>query len=588
MATIKLSTFGGIVPAADDRLLPENSAATARNVWLYSGALQGFRVQNSVRTLSNSKSTSAFRIPNTLPDGAHLSDSTWMEFGSAFVDVLRTAVVDDQYQRYYWAQQTGEPRYNTQTRIKAGLSSYVVGVPAPPNLVTVTPQVSGTDELTETRSYVVTWVSEFGEEGPPCDPVTASGWSGGTWTVEGMYPSAYTNRSLTKKRIYRTVTSAQGVASYFFVAELPMSTLTYADTAASSTITINNQLQSATWSGPPSDLQGWVSMPNGIIAGWRGKEVWFSEPYRPHAWPSDYVLATEYNIVGLGVQGQTLIVCTEGYPTAITGINPASMSMAKVSTFEPCTSRGSIVSTPEGVYYASPNGLILAANGAFVNVTEKFITKDKWQNLLRLQSLQAGRLGTGYYVFGVGSWGAYAGNAFATTAFSQDDFTGAYSGLFFDPSNPGTITTFCSDVPIMKVFNDPWSGELLLIKGGQVYWVNVQDQTSAMQPYLWKSKIFQSDFPENFEAMKVYFDDTSVGAASLPASSCYTLAAQQFGVIRVYADQRLILTRELLTSGDMIRLPSGFKAQFWQIEIEARTKVYSVQMATSAKELRNV
>lgn len=588
MATIQLSTFGGIVPAVDDRLLPQTAAAAARNVWLYSGALQGFPQQQNVRTLTDTKSCSAFRLPNNLPDGQHLSDSTWMEFGSAFVDVLRTAVVDDQYQRYYWAQQTAAPRYNTLARIKAGLPSFLVGVPAPPQTLIVTPQVADASELSETRSYVVTWVTEYGEEGPPCDPTTATGWSGGTWTITGMYPPYETQRNITKKRLYRTVTSSQGVASYFFVAELPASTQTYADTAASSTITINNQLESATWFPPPSDLQGWVSMPNGIIAGWRGKEVWFCEPYRPHAWPSDYTVATEYNIVGLGVQGQTLIVCTEGYPTAITGINPASMSMAKVSTFEPCTSRGSIVSTPEGVYYASPNGLILAANGSFTNVTQQYITKDKWQNLIRLQNLQAGRLGTGYYVFGVGAFGAFNLNAYPSTAFSGDDFTGATTGLFFDPSNPNTITPFCSDTPVMKVFNDPWSGELLIITDGKVKWVNVQDQTSPMQPFKWKSKVFQSAFAENFEAMKVYFDDTGSTTGLGATSGCVTVAASSFGVVRIYADDRLVLTRTLTKSGDMIRLPSGFKAQFWQVEFEARVKIYSAQLATSAKELRSV
>ena len=69
---------------------------------------------------------------------------------------------------------------------------------------------------------------------------------------------------------------------------------------------------------------------------------------------------------------------------------------------------------------------------------------------------------------------------------------------------------------------------------------------------------------------------------------CSSIGAGSFGVVKVFADGRLILTKELLKSGEQIRLPSGFKAQFWQIEIEARVKVYSLQMATSAKELRGV
>lgn len=509
MATLKISSFGGMVPAVEDRLLPDNNAAFARNVWFYSGALQGFRQQQLVYTLTNSQSSSVYRIPNGSPEPSKMSDSVWLEFATGYADVLRTAVVNDKYERYYWAQQTQPPRYNTRERIAAGLPSFLLGVPAPSySNFTVTPQVATATNLTETRSYVVTWVTEYGEEGPPCDPVTASGWSGGTWKLAGMAAPNEAERNIAFQRIYRTVTSSQGVASYYFVAELPVGVTTYSDATPSSKITINEELKSATWFPPPEDLEGWVSMPNGMIAGWRGNEIWFSEQYRPHAWPSQYTLATEYEVVGLGVQGQTLIVCTTGYPTAITGINPASMSMAKVSTFEPCTSRGSIVSTPEGVYYASPNGLIRAAAGSFVNVSEKFITKDKWQSILRLPYLGAARLGTGYYIYGVGTFGAFNLDAFEPTAFAGDEFTGAYSGLYFDPSNPNTITTFCSDYPVMKVFNDPWSGELCLIKNGGVYWVDVQSQTTPMQPYVWRSKVFQSNFAENFEAMKIYFDDT--------------------------------------------------------------------------------
>ena len=43
-------------------------------------------------------------------------------------------------------------------------------------------------------------------------------------------PADIDHRNLTHTRIYRSVTSVQGVASYFFVTELPIATLTYADT----------------------------------------------------------------------------------------------------------------------------------------------------------------------------------------------------------------------------------------------------------------------------------------------------------------------------------------------------------------------
>lgn len=449
------------------------------------------------------------------------------------------------------------------------------------------------DGTVKSRSYVVTWLTEYGEEGPPCTPAVASGRADAYWTLTGLTPPSYTDRNISKLRIYRTITSTQGVATYFQIAELPASTTSYIDTAYSDvTVSANQQIQSTSWYPPPSDLKGWVAMPNGIIAGWRGKEVWFCEPYRPHAWPPQYALTTEYDIVGLGIYGQTLIVCTQGFPTAITGINPLSMTMAKVSTFEPCMSRGSIVSAPEGVYYASPNGLILAAQGQFTNVTKQFMTKDKWQNLLSVSTARAVHNGSGYLAFGGVRPGCFEPTAFDNARFEMDDYTGSYAGLFFDPTNPGATTTMYSSYPVTSLFTDPWSGETLFIRNNLVQWFDLQTTTRNAEPFIWRSKKFQANKVQNFEAVKVYFT-IPAGVTATPSGSVnntlnQTLDVNQYGLMRVYADDRLVATRELFKSGQMFRLPSGFKNEFWQIEFEARVNITSVQMATSARELAGV
>lgn len=516
-----------------------------------------------------------------------------MEFIPEYADVVRTSVVGDTYERFYWAQPGSVPLYNTKTRIVAGNSGanapFYLGIPTPG--YTPTLSVAGGSGTNVTRAYVVTYVSAYGEEGPPSPAVTVTGFSNGTWNL-GVTAYTDANRNITKQRIYRTITSSQGLTTYFQVAEVNNTTATYADTATDTTVSANQQLQSTLWSGPPSDLEGWVSMPNGIIAGWREKEVWFCEPYRPHAWPSSYALSTEFNIVGMGVYGQTLIVCTEGFPTAITGINPASMTMAKVSTFEPCMSRGSIVSAPEGVYYASPNGLILAAQGLFTNVTKKYITKDRWQDLLNLPTLRAAHVGSGWLAFGGVRSGCFQSTAFYTSAFEQTDYTGSYQGLFVDPSSGNAITTMSSSLPVTNVQSDPWSGEVFFLVDGKVKWFDFQSINRVSAPYLWRSKQFQGNKIDNFSAVKVYFQ-VPQGITWTPSGArnntlVQTLGAGQYGLFRIYADGDLIATREIRTSGEMFRLPSGFKANFWQFEIEARVNVTSVQLATSAKELANV
>lgn len=60
------------------------------------------------------------------------------------------------------------------------------------------------------------------------------------------------------------------------------------------------------------------------------------------------------------------------------------------------------------------------------------------------------------------------------------------------------------------------------------------------------------------------------------------------GIMKLYADGVHIWTRELRTSGEIMKLPSGYKADFFQIEVQARVRVFSIEIASSAKELKQI
>lgn len=597
MATITVNKFSGLVPILDDTKLPDGAASFAENCYLYSGALQGIHTFEDLHTMSPGN-VYAYRIPlnGSSPHNMAGAQSKWVEFQAKYVDVIPSAVVNDTYSRYYFAQENSAPTYNTLDRLLANSPAFLLGVPAPGYTPTVS--VSGGSGAVNniTRSYVVTCLSAYSEEGPPSPPRVVTGFSNGTWQI-GITAFTDAQRNITKQRIYRTITSSQGVATYFFVAEVTNTNQTYNDTFADTKIVANNQLISTTWFPPPTDLKGWVSMPNGIIAGWRGKEVWFCEPYRPHAWPSEYALSTDYTIVGLGVYGQSLVVCTKGYPAAVTGINPASMSMAKVLTFEPCLSRGSIVSAPEGVYYISPNGLILASQGQFTNITKDFISRDKWQDLVQIDTAKATRTANAYLSFGSSSPGVFETTAFNTSAFEQNDYTGAFAGFFLDPMNPNVATTINPQdgnlIAVDNAITDPWNGETYLVMGGKVKWFDFHSNQKPRKPYTWRSKRYQGAFKQNFEAAKVFFTvppAITFNPLEFPRNNnlVQTISPTQYGLLRVYADDVLVATREIRTSGEQLRLPSGFKSEFWQFEVEAVVNVSAVHLATSAKELRNV
>ena len=339
-----------------------------------------------------------------------------------------------------------------------------------------------------------------------------------------------------------------------------------------------------------------------ISASWRQNEVWFCEPYRPHAWPSTYTLATEYPIVGLGVIAQTLIVCTSNSPYAVSGVNPATMTMSRIAVSEPCLSRGSIVSTPRGVVYASPNGLAMAMPGMVWVVTRNIISKDKWldsTNYIDATSLRATLLNGAYYCWGSVVAGCFQTDTFQTDSFLQEDFTGAYQGALIDHAVPDMYSfstvnaraswiNLSSSTPMYNCISDQWTGEVFLIHDGQVFWLDIAP-TRSHQSYVWRSKVFETPNKRNFEAMRIRFETFPDTPALNPVQvfNPTTLAPDMYGIVRVYADGVLQFSRELRTTNEFMRLPSGFKGQYWEVEVEARVKLISIEMATAARELAN-
>jgi hypothetical protein len=754
MSAIRIDKMGGMLPAWSDRLLPDGQASYALNTYLFSGELTGWRQPKLLYTLKNSAAKYAYRLPNRTTNNTSIvaPDSFWMEFDDADTRVIRSPVVDDSFQRYYWSSPSTPPKYNTYDRILNGDPAWLLGVPAsgcPPGVtvdgggdtsqvgnVTVLPAAAGLtnyrpgndifltpivpdgsmlvqsvsfmpastdgalnyqavvysdlngapdqllgvgnqvtgissgvaassgitngvsvisnttywvgiahdnpfylsiadtrvsngrtsintysngppDPVSTTgggpvwqmwgdllgasvftaRAYVYTWVTAYGEEGPPSDPSVVNGWSNATWTVSLFTPTPAdmgVDRNITHTRIYRSITNLSGQGTYFLVAEIPVTQAVYVDTIDDATVALNSQLESLYWFGPPVDLQGFVVFPNGIAIGWKDNEIWFSEPYRPHAWPPNYVLTTEFPIVGIGVCGQAIVVCTQSTPYVITGVNPASMSMIKVNLPEPCLHRGSIVSTDTTVLYVSQNGLIqISQSGAGANVTEGWITRERWQALTPQQHVRAIKHATSYFAFGTvaGADVSFARDGYTVELSAQDQtsFTvwpqpGGHRLGFSQLNSPNGFD-------IDNVLLDPWTGVGLLVQDGGIWFYDFTDLNPVIVPYKWRSKIYQQMSAKNFAAMKLWFTvpETTPAQGDRDTSDPQpVLAPDQYGIVRVYADDELYTTRELRRSGELLRIYSGEKVEAWQFEIEGRVQVSNWQVATSVKELGTI
>jgi hypothetical protein len=258
---------------------------------------------------------------------------------------------------------------------------------------------------------------------------------------------------------------------------------------------------------------------------------------------------------------------------------------------EPCLHRGSIVSTDTTVLYISRNGLIQVSQaGAGSNVTEAWISRERWQALTPHQHVRAIKHATSYFCFGTtsGSDNSVAQLGFTVELSGQDQtsFTiwpeaGGHRLGFSQLSSP-------NGYDIDNVLLDPWTGTGLLIQNGGIYFYDFADQNPIIVPYKWRSKKFQSQSAKNFSAIKLWFDvpsTTPPQVARNTADQQPTLGPQQYGIVRVFVDDHLFTTREIRKSGELLRIYSGGKYETLQVEIEGRVSISNAQIATSVKEL---
>jgi hypothetical protein len=476
-----------------------------------------------------------------------------------------------------------------------------------------------TNAVLEARSYVYTYITEYGEESAPSPATVVTGWSNGTWTIDLFQPppdQVGVTRNITNIRLYRSITGTAGATTYFQVinpavtdpvpgsnstGDMPVTTAQYVDVVPDNVVALNNQLQSQLWTPPPEGLQGLVVMPNGVIAGWKSNEIWFCQPYFPHAWPASYVQTTEYPIVGLGVTGGSLVAATTGAPYITSGVQPSSMSAIKIQNSEPCHSRKSILGNTDGVYYASRNGLILVSQaGTISNITETWITREKWQQLTPQSNLVAVFLVSQYYAWETGPNGnegtlGQRGFTVELNATDQNSFTiwpqpGGHRLGFQLLSNP-----LPNGMAMVEI--DPWSAYCIFIVRNTIYYLDFADPAPALTILDWRSKLLQQKTKKNFEAMRIAFTVPPNTPAQNPVRAendtddpfwVSPLPADRYGFILVYADEELVTAREIRKPQEVLRILSGFKHETWQFRIISRVLISGIQVGSSVKGMGNV
>ena len=456
--------------------------------------------------------------------------------------------------------------------------------------------------LPETRAYVYTFISDFSEESQPSPATVASGDGTGTWVVVIPAPPAGYNTNAPFNpghyRLYRTVTDSQGNATYYQVTEVPINPVgpvTIHDSASDASVTANLVLNTIGYAPPPAGLQGVVMMANGIAAGFTNeREVWFSAAYLPHAWPPQYALTVDYPIVGLTADGTSLNIVTEGSPFIATGVTPDTMTIGKISANEPCISRGSIVGSGEGAYYASPNGIQLLSSGGTTNVTQGVYEKEFHYSLLPPQ-WAAARYGSSYASFIKGTPIPSKDYLLKSTDVPSTFDALGYYGFVMDSGDTNTPFTYLRfTAQIKNAYSDELSGQIFTLMADNT--INMWNPPvgnpgmTTLRNWQWKTKKFRFTMPQQFAAFMVLFEvppevQITLGVRNTDQAQTFN-PANQYLIIRIYADGNQIVVREIQTSGEVLTIPGGLKAELWEFQLEGQVGVRFFKVASSVKELK--
>jgi hypothetical protein len=117
------------------------------------------------------------------------------------------------------------------------------------------------------------------------------------------------------------------------------------------------------------------------MAGFVGKDLYFSEPNYPHAWPDEYSFPIDFPIVAMGALGNTLVIGTEQNPYIVQGNHPGILTPVKFPDSHPCVSSRGLISFEGGVAFPSNDGLYYVSGGSGRVITRGTYTKKDWAAL---------------------------------------------------------------------------------------------------------------------------------------------------------------------------------------------------------------
>jgi hypothetical protein len=548
---ISIPTFQGMNTALDSPLINLTQSPNARNCVVRRGKLEPLKsnnVQASPTLVANADSLFLY------------NDTHWFSWVGG-VNAVNSIVAQDQYQRVYFTG-NGVPKYtNSSIATGAGalpFASYELGLPEPSSpAITIVTYYDQSADLNvgntgsdypienasgfmnidtaddETRFYVCTYVSAYGEESQPSLVSTATElfYSKDTVTLNFTDIGSFGNVNITRRRIYRTATGGE-TTEFFLVHEQAVAESSFVDNR--STSELGAQLTTQNFVAPPANMEGIIGTSTGVIIGFAGNEIIPSEPYLPYAYPLEYRQSLVDNVVAIAEMSFGIVVATDNKPAIIQGVSPDSYTVSTLDAALPCVSKRSMVDMGEFAIFASHDGLVAVGGGSANIITKEVLSREYWRTLLP-ETIHAYRYHQYYVAF-------YNGSA----------------GFIFDVSNGNY---FELDFYATAGFFNTKTGELFLRVGTDF----VVFDSGANLNYLWTSK--------EVELTGEVLSCVKVRGENLENST-----------IIIYVDGIQILSYTMSGNISVFRLPP-FRADTLSFSVNGSGVIKNITLASSMGEL---
>ena len=390
-------------------------------------------------------------------------------------------------------------------------------------------------------------VNNIGEEGPPSEISDLISRRPDEKAVMSFNGSANAEaENIVAYRLYRASGGTKG-SDFLFAGEVDgTSGGSFDDTLT------EEQLNEVTpkFGSVPKNLEGICGMSGGFMAAYKGKDIYFSEPYMPYCFPWEYNQSVPFDIVGMAVRGNYLYVMTKGSLYAFVGDHPETITPLAMRFDVPCISRKSIAHVNGNIVYAGTTGLVVISNAGPQVFSDKIYTLEQYKNLHFENCIASGEYDGKYLAIFQDNALLFDFNedGIKHTTVDKDGFScNDYS--WYDGSWKNYEQNFMS-------FNTPY---------GETF-IN-QDFSSANLEAQWRSKEFVFERPIAFSCARVRFDNSESSVN-----------------IKLFAENQEVFSGTAVNN-KAFRIPVMRRECRWSVQVQGTVDIMSIELAESMSEM---